>query len=182
MKNKKITVDSVLVALSVVAIVLVAFYGIRKDIKGNDVVASTVSAESSETDWYYLNEHKIAEFQTVIIETFNDESKLIVKSIEASVSVTLSNDAFMNWSALKKTQTLTYTGTGNFVIDLSLLGSQNIELDNENSKVVISVPRPQLEPVEIDPDLFEATETTSGILAFGEMTFTAQEYNDLEKK
>lgn len=182
MRNKKIGIDDVLVVLSIVAIILVFCYGIHKSIKGSNNKVQSSSAESSQEDIYQLDEHTIAEFQPVIIEKFNDESKLIVKSIEAKISVSLSNKAFMNWSAFKKTQTLTYAGKGNFAIDLSLLGSQNIELDNINSKIIISVPRPQLEPIEIDPDLFEATETTSGVFAFGEMTFTAQEYNNLEKE
>jgi len=181
MKNKGTGIDCVLVVLSIIAIVLVVIYGVCKGTTDSDNATST-SLDSASEDWYNLDEHTIVEFQPVIIKKFNDESKLIVKSIEAEASVTISNKAFMNWSALKKSQTLTYAGKGNFAIDLSLLGSQNIELDNENSKVIISVPRPQLEPIEIDPDLFEATETTSGILAFGELEFTAQEYNDLEKE
>lgn len=182
MKNKRICADNVLFVLSIVAIVLVVFYGIYKSTKNNSDITSATSAESTEEDWYSLSERTIAEFQPVIIKKFNDESKLLVQSIEAEVSVTISNKAFMNWDALKKTQTLTYAGKGDFAVNLSLLGAQNIELDNDHNKVIISIPRPQLEPIEIDPDLFKADETTSGILAFGEMTFTAQEYNDLEKE
>lgn len=182
MKNKKIGINNALVMISIAAIVLVCIYGISKNINESGDISSNTGSESAQEDRHYLNEHITAEFQPVIIDKFNDESKLIVQNMEAEVSVTLSNEAFMDWNALKKSQTLTYKGKGSFAIDLSLLGSQNIQLNNEKRKIIISVPKPQLEPIEIDPDAFETTETTSGILAFGKMKFTAQQYNDLEKE
>lgn len=182
MKNKRAGIDKALVVLSIIAIVLVCFYGVCKSPKDNSIATSTASAESTQEDWYYLDERTIVDFRDAIIEKFNDESKLVVKSVTANVKVDLKKSGLLDLKIFSKSQTLTYHGTGEYYIDLSVLGEQNIKLDNTNSTVVISIPHAQLEPIEIDPDLFEATETTSGILAFGEMEFTAQEYNGIEKE
>lgn len=181
MKNKKVGIDRALVALSIVAIVLVAVYGVTKNTTDSNNVSSS-SADSTQEERYDLDEHIVADFRDVVIEKFDDENKLIVKSVTANIDVDLSENGFMNWGIFSKSQTLTYHGTGEYYIDLSLLGEQNIKLDNTHNTVIISIPHAQLEPIEIDPDQFKASETETGALAFGEMKFTAQEYNKIEKE
>ena len=162
--------------LSVVAIAGVLIYGITHRTNGPE----KEMVKPLQEDSYHLNGRTVAEFQPVILEKFNEESKLEVLSVDAAEPVNVTAQGFMGIG--DKSQNLTYRGIGEFYLDLSSLDARNITLDDEKQSITISIPRTKLEPIEIDPDKFEAGETEKGFLAFGEMKFTAKEYNKLEKE
>lgn len=174
-KNNRYTLA---LAISVIAIVAIVFYGIFH--KTEPVTAEEL--QSQEEEVYKLNERTMAEFQPVIIEKFNEESELVVYSVETTAAVDLKQAGLFDWSILNKTQTLNYKGNGVFYVDLSSLGEKNLRLDNAKKTIIIEIPHTKMASVEIDPEQFEADETRKGFLAFGEMKFTAKEYNDLEKE
>ena len=162
--------------LSVLAIAGVLIYGVTHRTSGPAKEAVKPMAEDS----YHLNGRTVAEFQPVILEKFNEESKLEVLSVDAAEPVNVTAQGFMGIG--DKSQTLTYRGSGEFYVDLSSLDARNITLDDEKQCITISIPHTKLEPIESNPDKFEAGETEKGFLAFGEMKFTAKEYNKLEKE
>lgn len=165
-------------AVNIIAIIFVVVYGMFHQ----TIPVETEIPRPYEEDVYVLNERSVAEFQPVIVEKFNEESELTVYSVETVEPLDLKKIGIFDWSILNKTQSLQYKGIGSFYVDLSSLGKNNIRLDNEQKTVIIEIPHTKLSPVEIDPEKFEAGETQKGFLAFGDLKFTAQEYNDLEKE
>lgn len=178
MKNIRSNIYTYGLAATVIAIVFIVIYGIFH----KNVPVTAEIPQPYEEDVYILNERSVAEFQPVIMEKFNEESELVVYSVEAAESLDLKKIGLFDWSILNKTQSLTYKGTAGFYVDLSSIGENNIRLDNEQKTVIIEIPHTKPAPIEIDPGQFEAGETEKGFLAFGDLKFTAQEYNDLEKE
>ncbi len=175
----KRSITDVILAVSVILTAGVMIYGILQGREEQAVFAEDYDTEE-DTDVYYMDEHQLAEFSDVIIEQFHKESELSVSSVEASVSVDLKKTGILDIDLLNKTQKLTYRGSGRFYVDLSLLGQHSISLDNAASSITIEIPHTRLAEIEIDPDQFTFEETEKGLLAFGELTFTAEEYNDLQ--
>lgn len=165
-------------AASMIGIVGVLAYGMTHE----TVAAAAENPLVFETEVYVLEERSVAEFQPVIMEKFNEESELAVYSVETTETLDLKQMGILDWSILNKTQTLKYRGSGTFYVDLSSLGERNIRLDNDRRAVIIEIPHTKLAPVEIDPEKFEAGETQKGLLAFGDLKFTPQEYNNLERE
>lgn len=164
--------------MSVIGIIGVLGYGLTHE----TVAVAAEKPPVYEEDVYVLEERRVAEFQPVIIEKFHEESELVVCSVEATETLDLKQMGILDWSILNKTQTLKYKGIGTFYVDLSSLGEKNIRLDDDKKTVIIEIPHTKMAPVEIDPEKFEAGETQKGLLAFGELKFTPQEYNNLEKE
>lgn len=89
------------------------------------------------------------------IEDKGEETrKLIVSTQEATVSTELSDRLIqkIDFDFLKKTQKVSYTGTGYFVVDLDNLTKQNIVWDKENKVITIKIGHAYLQAIEIDPD------------------------------
>lgn len=177
-RDWKTNIYTWILAASIVAIVGILIYGMFH----KTVPVVTEAARLYEEDVYVLSERTAAEFQPVIIEKFNEESELVVCTVETTETLDLKRMGILDWSILNKTQTLKYKGIGTFYVDLSSLGEKNIWLDNDRKAVIIEIPHTKMAPIEIDPEKFEAGETQKGLLAFGELKFTPQEYNDLEKE
>lgn len=163
---------------SIIGIIGVLAYGMTHE----TVAEAAEKPPVFEQDVYVLEERSVAEFQPVIMEKFNEESELVVCSVETTESLDLKQMGIFDWNVLNKTQSLKYKGIGTFYVDLSSLGEKNIRLDNDRKAVVIEIPHTKMAPVEIDPEKFEAGETQKGLLAFGELKFTPQEYNNLERE
>ena len=142
---------TIIFSLSVVAIVGVLLYGLNQKTVGPKKEAVKPLAEDS----YQLNGRTVAEFQPVILEKFNEESKLDVLSVDAVEQVNVSDSGYIMGIG-NKSQILTYRGSGTFYVDLSSLDARNIMLDEEKQCITISIPHTKLEPIEIDPDKFEA--------------------------
>ncbi len=175
---KKKIADIALV-VSIVLIVVVAVYGVSHREKEQETVGGGYYAESDE-DIYYLDEHELAEFSDVIVEEFHKESELTVSLVDTSVTVDLKQTGVLDFDVFNKTQKVTYHGSGRFYVDLSMLGKHSVSLDNDRAVVTIEIPRTKIAEIEINPDKFTCEETEKGFLAFGDLKFTAKEYNDLE--
>ncbi len=175
---KKRIANAVLAA-SILLIAGVVIYGLLSDKDGQDAHREN-SFSKEEEDFYYIDEHQLVDFSEVIVEQFRKESRLVVSSVDASVSVSFKETGIFDVDILNKTQKVTYNGTGRFYVDLSLLGRHSIRLDNDRSTVTIEIPHTELAEIEIDPDRFQFAEAEKGFLAFGELKFTAEEYNDLQ--
>ncbi len=178
-RMKKKTAE-VLLIVNFFLIVLVVAYGVLHRADGQDAENGGNNGPAGDSDVYYLDGHDLAEFSEVIVERFNKESELTVWSADASVSLDLKQAGIWDLDILNKTQRVTYTGSGRFYVDFSMLGEYAVSLDNESYVVTIQIPHAKLAEIEIDPDKFICEEPKRGLLAFGELKFTFKEYNELE--
>ena len=82
---------------------------------------------------------------------------------------------------MKKTQTVSYTGTGYFVVDLDKLSADNIIDDKEKRTLTIRIGHAYLQAIEINPNNIIIDEVKEGLLARGDIELTVADYNAIEK-
>ena len=88
----------------------------------------------------------------------------------------------LDFNFLKKTQKVSYTGKGYFVVDLDNLTKENIIDDKKNKTLTILISHAYLQTIEIDPNKVIIDEVKQGLLARGDIELTVKDYNAIEKK
>ena len=124
------------------------------------------------------------DFSEIIIGTHEESRKLIVSTQEATVSTLLTDSLIkkMDFDFLKKTQNVSYTGKGYFVVDLDNLTKRNIVQDKKQKTVTILIDHAYLQAIEIDPNKIIIDEVKEGLLARGDIELTVKDYNTIEKE
>lgn len=141
--------------------------------------------EQIDLDSIYLVDSGVqVDFSEVIIGTQEETRKLIVSTQEATVSTELTDSLIkkLDYDFLKKTQKVSYTGTGYFVVDLDNLTKDNIIQDKKNKTVTILIDHAYLQAIEIDPGRIIIDEVKEGLLARGDIELTVKDYNAIEKE
>jgi len=141
--------------------------------------------EQIDLDTIYLTDSGVqVDFSEVIIGTHKETRKLIVSTQEATVSTELTDQLIrkIDFDFLKKTQKVSYTGTGYFVVDLDNLTKDNIVQDKKNKTITILIDHAYLQAIEIDPNKIIIDEVKEGLLARGDIELTVKDYNTIEKQ
>lgn len=141
--------------------------------------------EQLDIDSIYLTDSGIqVDFAEVIVGEQEETRKLIVSTQEAAVSIELTDKLLkkIDYDFLKKTQKVSYTGKGYFVVDLDDLKKDNIIQDRESKTVTIQIAHAYLENIEIDPNKIIIDEVKEGLLAKGDIELTVKDYNSIEKE
>ena len=141
--------------------------------------------EQIDLDTIYLNGSKVeVDFSEVIIGTQEETRKLIVSTQEATVSTELTSELIrqLDFNFLKKTQKVSYTGKGYFVVDLDNLTKSNILQDKQKKTITIKIDHAYLEAIEINPEKIIIDEVKEGLLARGDIKLTVKDYNAIEKE
>ena len=141
--------------------------------------------EQIDLDSIYLVDSGVqVDFSEVIIGKHEETRKLIVSTQEATVSTELTDSLIqkLDFDFLKKTQKVSYTGTGYFVVDLDKLTKDNIIEDKENKTITIKIDHARLETIEIDPDKVIIDEVKESLLAKGDIELTVKDYNHIEQE
>ena len=180
-KNKVLTITCYVLAA---AIALTLLWGL---LNGKHVFKDTYSdgIEQVDLDTIYLQGSKVeVDFSEVIIGTQEETRKLIVSTQEATVSTELTSELIrqLDFDFLKKTQKVSYTGKGYFVVDLDNLTKENIVQDKQEKTVTIKIDHAYLQAIEIDPEKIIIDEVKEGLLARGDIKLTVKDYNAIEKE
>lgn len=180
-KNKVLTIICYVLAA---AIALTLLWGL---VNGKHVFKDTYSdgIEQVDLDTIYLQGSKVeVDFSEVIIGTQEETRKLIVSTQEATVSTELTLELIrqLDFDFLKKTQKVSYTGKGYFVVDLDNLTKENIVQDKQEKTVTIKIEHAYLQAIEIDPEKIIIDEVKEGLLARGDIKLTVKDYNAIEKE
>ena len=124
------------------------------------------------------------DFAEVIVGKQEERRTLIVSSQEATVSVELSDRLIekLDFDFLKKTQKVSYTGTGYFVVNLDKISRADVIDDKVNKMITIQIENAELQIVEIDPDKIIIDEVKEGLFARGDIEMTVSDYNVIEKE
>ena len=124
------------------------------------------------------------DFSEVIVGKHQETRKLIVSKQEATVSVELTERVIekLDFDFLKKTQTVSYTGTGYFVVNLDEISRADIVEDKKNKIITIKIGDAELEAIEMDPNKIVIDEVKEGLLARGDINLTVSDYNAIEKE
>ena len=135
-------------------------------------------------DTIYLKDSGVeVNFSDVILSDQNEMRKLIVSTQQGTVSTELTDRLIqkLDFDFLKKTQTVSYAGTGYFVVDLDNLTAANVIEDKEKKTVTIFIDHAYLQAIEIDPNNIIIDEVKEGLLARGDIELTVRDYNVIAK-
>ncbi len=133
---------------------------------------------------YLENSGVEVDFSEVLLGSHEEMRKLIVSTQEATVSTELADKLIqkIDFDFLKKTQKVSYMGTGYFVVDLDNLTKENIVDDKEKKILTIKIGHAYLQAIEIDPDKIMVDEVKKGLLTWGDIELTVKDYNVIEKQ
>lgn len=122
-------------------------------------------------------------FSDVILSGQNETRKLIVSTQRGTVSTKLTDRLIrqLDFDFMKKTQNVSYTGTGYFVVDLDNLTAANVIEDRKEKTVTIRIGHAYLQAIEIDPDDIIVDAVEESLLARGDIELTLADYNAIER-
>lgn len=168
-----------------VCIAGVVLWGIsqKKENKGRDVVS--FDTDEKIDDSFHLEDTKTTvDFTKVVLAPHQEMRKLIVSEQEGTVTTKLTQKMIekMDYDFLKKSQDVTYTGKGVFVVNLDELTEDSIVDARENKVLTIKIGHAHLEAIEIDPNKITIGGLKEGFIARGELKLTIQDYNSIEKE
>ena len=168
----------------IIAICTTLIWGALQE-KNSSKEAYNDGIEQIDLDSIYLVDSGVqVDFAEVIVGTQEETRKLIVSTQQATVSIELTDSLIkkLDYDFLKKTQKVSYTGTGYFIVDLDNLTKDNIIQDKQNKTVTIQIGHAYLETIEIDPNKIIIDEVKEGLLARGDIELTVKDYNSIEKE
>lgn len=181
MKNKK---EIILIGILLFAITATLIWGLfHKNQTAEEAYNDGI--EQIDLDSIYLTSSDIqVDFSEVIISKHEETRKLIVSTQEATVSTELTDRLIkiLDFNALKKTQNVSYTGKGYFVVDLDHLTKDNIKQDYKNKTITLQIGHAYLQAIEIDPTQIIIDDVKEGLLARGDIKLTVKDYNAIEKE
>ena len=140
--------------------------------------------EQIDRDTIYLKGSGVeVDFSEVILSDHKETRKLIVSTQKGTVTTELTDRLIkqLDFDFLKKTPSVSYTGTGYFVVDLDKLTGANIVQDRDKKTVTIQIDHAYLQAIDIDPNNIIIDEVKEGLLARGDIELTVQDYNIIEK-
>jgi len=183
LKNKQMWLN-ILVIVLVLAVVGVVAWGCEH---GSNPLHMGISdnIEQVDLDTIYLKSSGVEiDFAKVILSDHKETRKLIVSTQRGTVTTELTDRLIkqLDFNFLKKTQSVSYTGTGYFVVDLDNLTAANVIEDKNQKTVTIKIDHAYLQAIEIDPNDIIIDDVKEGLLARGDIELTVKDYNVIEKE
>ena len=123
-------------------------------------------------------------FADVILSRQNETRKLVVSTQNGTVTTKLTDRLInkLDFDFMKKTQNMSYTGTGYFVVDLDNLTAANVIEDKDRKTVTIRIGHAYLQAIEIDPNNIIIDDVKESLLARGNIELTLADYNAIERE
>ena len=140
---------------------------------GSDPISSEEISDSVMT-------HTELDFESVILGEAQEHQELIVMEQPLEVSTTITKFGLGNLDIFSKVKDVTYTGKGQYTVDMSGIDKEHIDVDNENKVVKITIPHTVLQEVILDVNNIQFEDTEKGLLSFGELSLTPEQQNKIE--
>jgi hypothetical protein len=112
--------------------------------------------------------------EETLVNEIQRKQELITLEVQMTEKVTL-NDSWGSLDIFKKLQSISYSGTGTYTVDLSSLKAENITIDDKLKKVTVKVAPPNIKGVSINEEKTEYQTPENGLLRFGEIKLTPEE-------
>jgi len=179
-KQKRLNIIAGILAALLLVIII---WGISRD---DEPVHMEISdgIKQIDLDTIYLQNSGVeVNFADVILSNQNESRKLIVSTQTGTVRTQLTDRLIdkLDFDFMKKTQEVTYSGAGYFVVDLDNLTSANVIEDKDKKTVTIRIGHAYLQAIEIDPDKIIIDEVKQSLLARGDIELTVRDYNTIER-
>jgi len=148
-------------------------------------VQASDGIEQIDLDTIYLKSSGVeVNFADAILSNRSETRKLIVSTQKGTASTKLTDRLIqkLDFDFMKKTQNVSYAGTGYFVVDLDNLTEANVVENKDKKTVTIRIGHAYLEAIEIEPNDIIIDEVKEGLLARGDIELTVADYNAIEKE
>jgi Protein of unknown function (DUF4230) len=106
-------------------------------------------------------------------------NKLITLELELSQMVTI-DKSLGNLELLKKYKKVTFFADCSYYIDLSKISNEDIIIDSSKGILTLTVPKPEVYDISINEDKTTFEESENGLLRFGEIKLSTEEFNNLQ--
>lgn len=174
---------NIIAGILAVLVLTVAIWGL---VRGGDPVHTQVSdgIEQIDLDTIYLKSSGVeVNFSDVILSRQNETRKLIVSTQTGTVTTKLTDRLIkqLDFDFMKKTQNVSYTGTGYFVVDLDNLTVANVIEDKDKKTVTILIDHAYLQAIDIDPNNIIVDDVKESLLAWGDIKLTVADCNAIER-
>ena len=169
-----------LLALVIAVVIWGCFHG-----AGSPHAPVSDGIEQVDLDKIYLEASGVeVDFADVILTRQNETRKLIVSTQSGTVTIKLTDRLIqqLDFDFMKKTQDVSYTGTGYFVVDLDGLAPADVAVDRDARTVTIRIGHAYLQAIEIDPNDIIIDEVKESLLAWGNIKLTMADYNAIEQE
>ena len=148
---KKIHIESMICVLLIISIIVILIWN-KNDKESEPHKPYDDGIEQLDLDSIYLKNSDVQiDFSEVIAGKENETRKLIVLEQEATVATQLTDRLIkvldIDW--MKKTQKVSYTGKGYFVVDLDKLTKDNIVQDKNKKTITIKIEHAYLQILKI---------------------------------
>lgn len=178
--QKELNIIAGILAALVLAVVIWGY------VHGADSVHTQVSdgIEQIDLDTIYLKSSGVeVNFSDVIFSRQNETRKLIVSTQTGTVTTKLTDRLIkqLDFDFMKKTQNVSYTGTGYFVVDLDNLTTANVIEDKDKKTVTILIDHAYLQAIDIDPNNIIVDDVKESLLAWGDIKLTVADCNAIER-
>lgn len=141
--------------------------------------------EQVDLDTIYLGDSDVTvDFSEVLLGKQYETRQLIVTTQQATVSMELSDSLInkLDFDFLKKSQKISYTGQGYFVVDLHELTRESIVEDKEKKIITIKIPHAYLKDIAIDPNKIIVFAVKESLFARGNIEMSMGDYKEIEKE
>lgn len=178
--QKELNIIAGILAALVLAVIIWGY------VCGVDSVHTQVSdgIEQIDLDTIYLKSSGVeVNFSDVILSRQNETRKLIVSTQIGTVTTKLTDRLIkqLDFDFMKKTQNVSYTGTGYFVVDLDNLTAANVIEDKDKKTVTILIDHAYLQAIDIDPNNIIVDDVKESLLAWGDIKLTVADCNAIER-
>lgn len=140
--------------------------------------------EEIDLDAIYLPSSGVeVNFSDVLLSGQDETRKLIVSTQTSTVDTKLTDRLIwqLDFDFMKKTQNISYTGTGYFVVDLDHLSAADVIENHSEKTVTIRIDHPYLQTIEIDPDQIIIEDVQESLLARGDIKLSVADYTAIEQ-
>lgn len=151
---------------------------------GSSHIQVSDGIEPVDLDTIYLQSSGVeVHFSDVILSGQKETRKLIVSTQTGTVTAKLTDRLIkqLDFDFLKKTQNVSYTGTGSFVVDLDNLTAASVIEDRDKKTVTIQIGHAYLQTIEIDPNDIIIDAVEESLLARGDIELTLADYRAIER-
>lgn len=183
MKHNQKLLNIAVAILALALIILVIWGYAHKSAEMDNTYADGIQQIDLDTIHLQASDVEV-NFSDIILSSQNETRKLIVSTQTGTVTTKLTDRLInkLDFDFLKKTQDVSYTGTGYFVVDLDTLTPANIIEDKSKKTITIQIDHAYLQAIEIDPNNIIIDEVKEGLLARGDIELTVADYNIIEKE
>lgn len=117
----------------------------------------------------------------VVIGEAQKESKLLFMTKDITVKSNLKETGLLDLPMFEKNQRIDFKGAVNYYVDLNYLKESSISIDKMSKTICIYIPKP-IHEINSDPTKYVIHGSKNGLVRFGDLRLTAENFVKVEKK